>query len=115
MRLIEDISIDEVAEFYDWLQGESCPENLHFEHKLNLTGEEAFDVIYFLQEQMRIIPHNYERCRECGRLFDTYKDGINISEETSEEEDLTEELYGFYCDYCSSLIDSEFDLLKGDG
>ncbi len=98
MRLIEDISIDEVAQFYDWLQGESCPEDLHFENKLNLTEEQAFDVIYYLQEQMRIIPHNYERCRRCGRLFDSHKEGINVSEET--EGNFSEEMYGFYCDNC---------------
>lgn len=33
---LEDIDKEKVIELYEWLQGKSCPERLHFEEKLNL-------------------------------------------------------------------------------
>lgn len=105
---VEDIGIEKVNEFYEWLQGKNCPENIHFEEKLNLTEEQAFSVIYFLQEYLGILPDNYERCRECGCIFDSYEEGTSVNETTTtvtdagEEVDANfpEELYGLYCDDC---------------
>ncbi|MCM1236435.1 MAG: hypothetical protein NC489_40670 [Ruminococcus flavefaciens] len=104
-----DVSIDKVDEFYDWLQGKSCPKNMYFEQKLNLSEEQAFSVIYFLQEYLGVLPDKYERCRKCGRLYDSEKDGVCISEETEifdmekieyVSADFPEEMYGLYCDNC---------------
>ena len=105
---LDDISIEQVQEFYEWLQGENCPEQLHFEKKLNLSEEQAFSIIYFLQEHLKILPDNYERCCKCGCIYDSYVEGTNISEETTivtenlEEVDANfpEEMYGLYCEDC---------------
>lgn len=105
---IEDIEIEKVISFYEWLQGKNCPDGIHFGEKLNLSEEQAFSVIYFLQEYLEILPDNYERCRKCGCIFDMDYEGKNISEETTvitedgEEMDANfpEEMYGLYCDYC---------------
>lgn len=105
---LENIEIEKVNEFYEWLQGKSCPDGIHFEEKLNLTEEQAFSVIYFLQEYLEILPDNYERCRKCGRIFDMENEGTNISEETEEVFDyeteqyikFPEEMHGIYCDDC---------------
>lgn len=105
---IEDISIEQVQGFYEWLQGKSCPENLHFENKLNLSEEQAFSVIYFLQEYLEIFPDNYERCQGCGCIFDMDCEGTSINIDTEEVFDyetgkykkIPEEMYGLYCDDC---------------
>lgn len=105
---LDDIEIGQINEFYEWLQGKSCPEKLHFKEKLNLTEEQAFSVIYFLQEYLEVLPDKYERCRECGCIFDTHYGGTCINEFTTivtedlEEVDANfpEEMYGLYCDDC---------------
>lgn len=105
---LDDIGIEKINEFYEWLQGKSCPEKLHFEEKLNLTEEQAFSVIYFLQEYLEVLPDKFERCRECGCIFDSYNEGISINEATiiitedGEEVDANfpEEMYGLYCEDC---------------
>lgn len=105
---LEDIEKEKIVELYEWLQGKSCPKCLNFEEKLNLTEEQAFSVIYFLQEYLEILPDNYERCRNCGCIFDMENEGTSISEETEEVFDyeteryikLPEEMYGIYCDDC---------------
>lgn len=105
---IDDIEIEKINEFYEWLQGKSCPEKLHFEEKLHLTEEQAFSIIYFLQEYLEVLPDKYERCRKCGCIFDTECEGTSINEESTviaengEEVDVNfpEEMYGLYCDDC---------------
>lgn len=105
---IEDIPIEQVQEFYEWLQGKSCPEHLHFKDKLNLTEEQAFSVIYFLQEHLYILPDKYERCGKCGCIYDSDCEGTSISEETTiitedgEEvcANFPKEMHGTYCEDC---------------
>lgn len=105
---LDEISIEQVQEFYEWLQGKSCPENIHFEKKLNLSEEDAFRVIYYLQEHLEILPDNYERCDKCGCIYDSNEEGSYINKETTivteggEELDANfpEEMYGCYCDDC---------------
>lgn len=105
---LEDIEIDKVVELYEWLQGQSCPDGIHFEEKLNLTEEQAFSVIYFLQEYLEILSNNYERCRKCGYIFDMDNGGTRINEDTTIITDdgeevganFSEEMYGLYCDDC---------------
>lgn len=105
---LENIEMEKIIEFYEWLQGKSCPGQLHFEEKLNLTENQAFSVIYFLQEYLEVLPDNYERCRECGCIFDMDCEGTSINEETTmiaedgeeAEANFPEEMYGLYCDYC---------------
>ncbi|MFA5345832.1 MAG: hypothetical protein WC315_06125 [Candidatus Omnitrophota bacterium] len=60
----ESITIEQVQEFYEFLQ-ES--------HKLD--NKSAFDVIYYLQEVLRVLPTHYEECRICGDLFDSENSG----------------------------------------
>ena len=43
-------------------------------HLPNLTDEQAFLVIYVLQEAYGIIPFNYEQCSYCGELYDSDKE-----------------------------------------
>lgn len=105
---LDDIEIEQINEFYEWLQGKSRPDELHFKEKMNLTEEQAFSVIYFLQEYLEVLPDKFERCRECGCIFDSYFGGTSINEETTiitedgeeVEANFPEETYGLYCDDC---------------
>lgn len=105
---LDDISLEKVQEFYEWLQGKSCPERLHFVNKLNLSEGDAFKVIYYLQEHLGIISDKYERCAKCGCIYDSNEEGAYINEETTivtedgEElrADFPKRMYGCYCDDC---------------
>ena len=104
---ISETTLEQVQEFHSWLQGKSCPDGIEFTHLLKLTPEEAFCVIYYLQEELEILPDSYEMCRECKDIYDSYNEGAYINEDSTvikdgEEIDgnFPEEIYGSYCDSC---------------
>lgn len=104
---ISDTTLEKVQEFYNWLQGESCPGDIEFTHSPKLTPEEAFSVVYYLQEELGVLPDKYEMCRECKDIYDSENEGASINEESTvvndgEESDgnFPEEVYGLYCDNC---------------
>lgn len=104
---LEDISQEQIADFYEWLQGKNCPKGFNFKRKLNLSEEEAFSIIYYLQECLGVLPDNYERCRECGDIYDSCEEGVCISEITlidgedgEVEANFPEEMHGMYCNNC---------------
>lgn len=70
------ISLEQVEVLYRFLQGE-CPEPFCIEAMPNLSPEQAFSVIYYLQEGLHILPDKYEQCRVpgCNALFDSEQDG----------------------------------------
>lgn len=81
----DEIPLEDVKALFTFLQGK-VPDCLILEHPPRLSPEEAFSVIYYLQEIMHLLPDTYERCKVCGILFDSDYDGG--SDET-----------GCYCDY----------------
>lgn len=104
---LESISLEQADAFYEWLQGKSCPPGIEFQTKPQLTEEEAFSVIYYLQEKLGVLPDKFERCRECGCLYDSDSEGVNIDGDSIVVEDgqekdtnFPEEMYGNYCDSC---------------
>lgn len=104
---LEQISQDKIESFFNWLQGKSFPNDMHFEHKLNLSAAEAFSVIYYLQEELVVLPDKYEMCGECKVIFDSENEGTNIEKDSTIIKDgeeisgnFAEEMYGLYCDSC---------------
>lgn len=93
---LEQIDEQKIIVFYEWLQGKDSPEGCKFENKLNLTADEAFTVLWYLQEVLEILPDKYEQCKECKCLYDSYYEGETIIKDTCEDESL----HGFYCDCC---------------
>ena len=71
---MEKIKIEQVDELYNFLQG-ICPEVIHVKHPPRLSQQKAFTVIWFLQEHLRILPDNFERCCDCGNLYDADREG----------------------------------------
>jgi hypothetical protein len=68
------ITLEQVDVFYKFLQGE-CPEKFYIKEMPQLTQNQAFAVIYYLQEGLYVLPDTYEKCRICGDLFDSDNDG----------------------------------------
>lgn len=103
---LKSISTEQVEQFYNWLQGINCPKELHTENKMNLTDDQAFSVIYYLQEILGVLPDKFEKCNDCGCLYDSEAEGTYIGEDSTwenefgEEEHFDESQYGFYCDNC---------------
>lgn len=105
---IEDIELGQVQEFYEWLQQKRKIEGFDFRSEPNLTDLQAFSVIYYLQEELGVLPDKYERCEKCGRIFDSYEEGAYINGETTIvtdnneeiEANFPEEMYGCYCEDC---------------
>lgn len=107
---IDTIPFEDIEKLYQFLQGDVPPE-LTLDHPPKLTSEEAFSIIYYLQEIMGLLPDRYDRCRECGDLYDSYTEGTTIdvdSEPMTHEDDDGNEVtrewaeseYGNYCDSC---------------
>lgn len=68
------VSLEQTQEFYRFLQGHP-PKGMTVPNKPRLSEREAFSIIWYLQEHLRIIPPNYERCDSCGILYDSNKEG----------------------------------------
>jgi len=66
-----EMSLELVKEFFEFLQGkEGVPKNYRLKPKPRLTKNQAFSVIYILQERMGLIPDKYEFCDACHEIFD---------------------------------------------
>jgi len=105
-----DIPLEDVEALYKFLQGE-VPECLQIDYPPKLSEQEAFSIIYYLQEVLFLLPDRYERCDKCGDLYDSNQEGATISEDSEphivEDDDgneiekaWDESEYGFYCDCC---------------
>jgi len=88
------VTLEGAKALYGFLQG-NAPPCLELDSQPNVDERTAFSVIYFLQEVLRIIPDNYERCGGCGALFD-------VDFDTYWDED-----NGHCCCYCGLLLDGE--------
>lgn len=105
---INKIELEAVQKFYKWLQGGDSPDRISFKVNPKLTAEEAFSVIYYLQEELEILPDHYEQCKECNCLFDSYNEGVSIDKETTivdaegteVDGNFSEDMFGMYCDDC---------------
>jgi hypothetical protein len=70
--------LDWINCFYKWLQGEK-PEHCNYTIKGALTEDQAWSVIYYLQELLPVLPEYIERCDVCGELFDERDEGYYFS------------------------------------
>lgn len=100
----QEISLEKVKKFFEWLQGTPY-ENMSLNYQPNLSPEEAFTIIYVLQEELKAIPDNIEMCRECKTLFSTNQEERCIDEDslTPNDEPYSESDYGNYCDNCAPM------------
>lgn len=85
------LTFEQAKELYDFLRGEAdvdvqslnkiCVNFKDTElftqkaHLPKLTDEQAFLVIYALQEVYKMIPDHFEMCSYCGELYDSDEEG----------------------------------------
>lgn len=91
-----------INEFYDFLQGE-IPKTILIKNPVKLNPEEAYSIIWYLQEHFSLLPDHIEKCDNCNQLFDDHNSGY-YSEEGNE-------IGHHFCDGCIDLspIDNEED------
>ncbi len=72
---MNEITLEQVDEFYRFLQGE-LPKEIEMKTRPKLSERKAFHVIWYLQEHLRIFPDKFERCCRCGVLYDIREQGF---------------------------------------
>ena len=115
--MIDKISHEQMNNLYAMLQGDLRDEDSRLGNLPNLSSEQAFAVIYYLQEQMDILPDNYDRCDLCHCLVNRDNEAMYNSfddDELNQAHDFPKE--GRYCEDCSlPYYDNEkFHRLVGD-
>lgn len=83
-----EITFEQVELLYQFLQGNQVG-TIHCESMPHLSEDEAFSVIYYLQEGLEVLPDRIEQCLSCKTLIDDYCEGYY-------KEDV-----GHYCDNCA--------------
>jgi len=115
----KSITVEQVEEFYDCLMGEELYVEiekkgefypLFLEMDLGLSPDQAFHVIWILQEVFNVVSSDYEKCAICHRIYDCNYDGHYVDsgndsdDEWYREENITPEMvaslkYGWnFCD-----------------
>ena len=72
------LDFEQTQELMSMLTEGWLPEGWSLTHQPKLTPEEAFSVIYFLQEYLRVIPDHFEQCCICKELYDAGCEGYSI-------------------------------------
>ena len=71
---------EEIQKFHEYLTD-----------NLGLSANQAFEVIYYLQSTLPLIPDNFEMCGECKNMYDADYGGC--FSETEQK---------FYCSWCDN-------------
>ena len=68
------------------MTGQSLPDGVTMANQPTLSRQNAFSVVWFLQEHLRILPDNIELCFKCGCLYDADYGGTFINDESWDNE-----------------------------
>jgi len=101
---------DRIDVLYKYLKGEELPEGVTCKMP-KLSPNEAFSVIWFLQEILHVLPDNIEQCDECKELFDTDCSGYCLDDQYINKntgKTLAKKYWGDWCDGC--VPDIEFEV-----
>lgn len=98
----EVIDEQKMVDFFSFLQD-----------NMNLPPNQAFAIIYYLQEELEVLPDNFELCATCKSLYDTQHGGALVDEDFEINWLDTDEpikphpkhINQFYCEWC--LIEIE--------
>ena len=72
------MDIHQINELMDMLTGKELPEGMTMNHQPRLNRHEAFSVIWFLQEHLRVLPDQFEQCGVCLEMFDAHAEGCVV-------------------------------------
>jgi hypothetical protein len=88
-----------INEFYEFLQGKIPKEiSMVNGHKPKMTAKKANSIIWYLQEHLRILPDNIEKCSSCDELYDSNSGGIYWESKGKH-----------YCNCCSDQVPENYD------
>ncbi|MCG3207266.1 MAG: hypothetical protein FOGNACKC_00866 [Anaerolineae bacterium] len=80
------ITTEQIQEFMDMLTGGEVPEGMQMEDQPELSYKQAFSVIWYLQEHLRVLPDKFEMCDVCNTIFDNDSEGYIISDDSAEDD-----------------------------
>lgn len=88
-----------INEFYGFLKGE-LPEEISTTrgYEPKMSEKKAYSIIWYLQEHLRILPANIERCNICGELYNSDSEGIYWGTKGKH-----------YCGGCDYLVPQNYD------
>lgn len=105
--------IESVQQFFDYLTSEELPKHWTRRRLKKLKPDHAFEIIYYLQEVLGLLPDTFEMCRGCGFLFDTDVEGTSIDgSDTVNGKPAPKRLHGHWCDNC--IPDETLNEDRGD-
>lgn len=91
VKLKAAIDIEDAQSLFRFLIGGAPPKGITLgKRPRKMTPEQAFAVIYVLQEGFHLIPDHFDLCSYCGWLYDSEREGH--SPETGSK---------MFCDGCS--------------
>ena len=94
-----------VRVLYEFLQGEGLPKGVECPTP-KLSSKMAFNIIWFLQEVMGLLPDTIERCDGCGELYDSDEAGCQLDDQyTLNGRPLPKKYWGHWCDSCIPQVD----------
>jgi len=70
--------LESVEEFFEYLTTDKLPEHWARRWLRKLPPRQAFEIIYYLQEELGLLPDTFEMCRACRALFDSDREGTCI-------------------------------------
>jgi hypothetical protein len=84
------MTLEETENLFEFLTGGRPPAGITLgKRPRKMTAQQAFSLIYVLQEAFHVIPDSFEQCTHCGFIFDSESNGHSSGDGK------------FYCDYCS--------------
>ena len=98
--------VDTVTVLYDYLAGKDMPAGVIC-WQPKMSREHAFDVIWFLQEQIHCLPDHIEKCDGCDDLYDTDCEGVHLDDQYElNGKTLPKKYWGMWCDNCIPCTDA---------
>ena len=108
-KLDEDkLDLEKLNNFLNYLQGKYIPPYWEVKNDPKLSLNEAWNVIYMLQEWIGVIPDNFELCSVCKQIFDMDHYGFYAGDDEEQVKDNIEAGYNidltdvnkFFCNGC---------------
>ena len=73
-----EISLEEIQKFHGFLRGK-LPDGVMMKDNPKISAQQAFNIIWYLQEKLRIFPDHFEMCDVCDGIDDDYETVFCIS------------------------------------
>lgn len=70
------MTLEQAQRFMDFLTGDNPPDGITLARRpRKMPQDQAFSLIYVLQEAFHVIPDVFELCSLCGHIYDTESEG----------------------------------------